>query len=147
MSKKEYQKQYRLNNLERLKDHNKNWLKKNPDYKKNYERMRRKADLIYRLSQYTRNKINRSFKRKMIRKDCKTKDILGCSFSEFKKHLESKFKEGMTWENRSAWHIDHIIPLSSAKNKDEFIRLNHYTNLQPLWAADNMRKHTSLTWK
>jgi hypothetical protein len=56
--------------------------------------------------------------------------------------LENQFVEGMNWENYGSkgWHIDHIIPLSSAKTVDEAISLNHYKNLQPLWAVDNMKK-------
>jgi len=59
-----------------------------------------------------------------------------------KKYLEDKFSEGMTWDNKGfyGWHIDHIIPLSSAKNEEDIIRLSHYTNLQPLWGKDNMKK-------
>ena len=55
-------------------------------------------------------------------------------------HLEKQFAIGMSWENRSEWHIDHIIPLSSAKTEDEVYKLCHYTNLQPLWAEDNLKK-------
>ena len=57
-----------------------------------------------------------------------------------KEHLESQFIDGMGWDNRVEWHIDHIIPLSSAKTEDELYRLCHYTNLQPLWAEDNLKK-------
>jgi len=73
-------------------------------------------------------------------KKSRSYEILGCSFDYFKNHIESKFTDGMTWENRSKWHIDHIIPISSAKTEAEILKLNHYTNLQPLWAADNIRK-------
>jgi hypothetical protein len=67
---------------------------------------------------------------------------LGCSVSELKRHLESKFLPGMTWDNWSirGWHIDHIVPLSSAGTKEELIKLCHYTNLQPLWWKDNISK-------
>lgn len=75
----------------------------------------------------------------------KTKSTLkyiGCSWVELSTHLESKFQLGMTWENygRHGWHVDHIIPLASANSFDELIPLLHYTNLQPLWALDNLRK-------
>lgn len=74
--------------------------------------------------------------------------IIGCSWDEFKAHIESRFYpnpvtgEMMTWENygKNGWEIDHIKPLCSAKNLDELIKLSHYTNLQPLWAIDNVKK-------
>ena len=50
----------------------------------------------------------------------------------------------MTWENKGAWHIDHIIPTCTAKTEEDLIRLNHYTNLQPLWAEENLKKGSKL---
>jgi hypothetical protein len=70
----------------------------------------------------------------------KTFDIVGCTPQELKEHLESQFKDGMSWENRNEWHIDHIIPLCSATTEDELYKLCHYTNLQPLWATENIKK-------
>lgn len=72
-------------------------------------------------------------------------EILGCTFEEFKFHLESKFETWMTWENRGlyngefnhGWDIDHIIPGSTAKNEEDLIKLNHYANLQPLCSKIN----------
>ena len=74
------------------------------------------------------------------RKKSKTADILGCSFEEFKTHIESQFQPRMSWENRHLWQIDHIMPVSMAKTYDEIVRLNHYKNLRPLWALDNQKK-------
>jgi hypothetical protein len=67
---------------------------------------------------------------------------LGCSIEDLKTHLESKFKDGMTWENYGQWHIDHVRPLSSFNLavKQEFKSACHYSNLQPLWAKDNLIK-------
>ena len=67
---------------------------------------------------------------------------VGCSIDKLKKHLESKFTKGMTWENYGAWHIDHIRPCASydLTIEEEIHRCFNYTNLQPLWAADNIRK-------
>ena len=70
----------------------------------------------------------------------KNNNILGCSFEEFKIYIEKKFQSGMTWQNHGEWHLDHVIPLASAKTKDEVIKLCHYTNYQPLWAKDNLKK-------
>lgn len=105
-----------------------------------YQQNRTKTDIVFKLGRNIRVLIRDSFKNKNIKKKTKTEIILGCSIAHFKKHLESQFKEGMSWENRSAWHIDHIIPLALAKNEDQLIKLNHYTNLRPLWAKENLVK-------
>ena len=67
---------------------------------------------------------------------------MGCSPQFLKEYLENQFTEGMSWDNHSqyGWHIDHIIPLSSANTEEEIYNLCHYTNLQPLWAEENLRK-------
>jgi hypothetical protein len=69
-------------------------------------------------------------------------ELLGCPISEFIHYLESKFAPGMTWENRNEWHIDHKRPLRSFDLTDpvQHAAAFHYTNLQPLWALDNLRK-------
>ena len=68
--------------------------------------------------------------------------MLGCSISFLKIFLEAKFKEGMTWENHGEWHIDHIKPCASFNllNDDEQKKCFNYTNLQPLWALENLSK-------
>src|SRR5690606_1090898 len=78
-------------------------------------------------------------------KSSKTEQILGCSFTEFKEHIESQFEDWMTWDNyglyngeeKYGWDIDHITPISSAINENEVVELNHYTNLQPLCSKVN----------
>ena len=77
-----------------------------------------------------------------------TEIIIGISFDELKIYLESKFIEGMTWSNYgfNGWHIDHIIPLSSAENEEEIYKLCHYTNLQPLWAEENLKKGKKINY-
>ena len=85
--------------------------------------------------------ISNSFKRCDTIKSTKTIEILGCSFEEFKIHLESKFDDKMNWDNQgSYWHMDHVIPISSAQTEEEVYRLNHYTNFQPLYWKDNLIK-------
>jgi hypothetical protein len=120
---------------------------KNPDVKRKklkrlriWEKKRRKTNPLFMLKQDISSRIRDSFKYKTFRKKSKTSKILGCSYSFFKAYIEARFQEGMSWQNRSSWHLDHIIPLSTAKTKKELIKLNHYTNLRPLWAIDNMIK-------
>ena len=71
---------------------------------------------------------------------------MGCSIESLISHLESQFKDGMSWDNYGyyGWHIDHIIPLSSVSSEDEVYKLCHYTNLQPLWAEDNLKKSNKI---
>ena len=77
-------------------------------------------------------------------KSRRAEQILGCSYSELAAHLEQQFRSGMTWDNRGEWHIDHIVPLASAQTEEEVLSLCHYTNLQPLWAAENLSKGARL---
>ena len=82
------------------------------------------------------------FKTKNVNINKKIFEIVGCTPNELKIHIESQFKEGMCWENhqQDGWHIDHIIPLSSAKTEEEINGLCHFTNLQPLWSTENYKK-------
>jgi hypothetical protein len=92
-----------------------------------------------------RSSISNILKERKFRKKCKTVDIIGCSFLELKLYLESKFENWMTWENHGkyngdfnyGWDIDHIVPSSMAVDENDLIRLNHYTNLQPLCSKVN----------
>ena len=92
--------------------------------------------LRYMLSNQVRN----SFKRKSWNKTTKTQELLGCTFEEFAAHLQKQFKEGMTLENHGDWHIDHIKPCATATSAEELAALFHFTNLQPLWASENLSK-------
>lgn len=71
-------------------------------------------------------------------------EIVGLDKEEFKSYIQNKFTEGMSWDNYGKWYLDHIIPLCNAKDENEALLLNHYTNLQPLWAEDNLRKNRKL---
>lgn len=69
-------------------------------------------------------------------------ELIGCSIEQLLEHLESQFQDGMTWDNYGEWHIDHIKPCAMfdfTKEEDQR-ECFHYTNLQPLWAEDNLRK-------
>jgi hypothetical protein len=110
-----------------------------------YCKNRRKNDSLYRLKFNYRSRVSRALKAKGLHKKSQsTREMLGCSYEEFKKYLENKFIDGMSWENHGKWHVDHIIPLASAQNKEELEKLFHYTNTQPLWAKDNMKKSNKI---
>jgi len=97
-------------------------------------------DPLYRFQQILRNNIKNSFRRGGFSKTSECRKILGADWDVVKSYFESKFTDGMSWDNQGLWHIDHIIPKSLAKTEEDIIRLNHYTNLQPLWGKDNLDK-------
>lgn len=98
-------------------------------------------DPFYKIRSVLRSRISCFLRRNKIRKTHTSNQYLGADFDTVKLHLEPKFLPEMTWKNHGKiWHIDHIIPLASAKTEEELIKLFHYTNLQPLWARDNWSK-------
>lgn len=124
-----YQRAYRIKNIhnERIRG-------------KLYKRKLLKTNTNARIACNVRNRLYKIVKSK----SCNTKDLLGCSFNELRQHLESMWSPGMSWENysHSGWHIDHIRPLSSfdLTNSKDLKEAMHYSNLQPLWASENMSK-------
>jgi hypothetical protein len=120
--KLEYQRKYAKDNKEKISE-----------YKRIYQRKRRTEDTIFKLKHSISRMIRNSLKNNGFIKYKRSNEILGCSIEELRIILESKFDESMTWENYGIiWDIDHIVPLSTAKTEEDVIRLNHYTNLQPL---------------
>jgi len=137
--------EYRKNNKEKMKisriEYKKNNKEKITNYIRYYSNKRRKESDIVRLTENIRRRINHFFKSKNITKQNKTFEVVGCSPEFLKEHIEKQFTEGMSWGLMGKFiHVDHIIPLSSAKTEEEIYKLCHYTNLQPLWAEDNLRK-------
>jgi hypothetical protein len=131
--KSEYDKEYRL----------KNRIKKN-EYIRNYRKKRRLVDPTFRIIESMRSRLKNFFKSNNIQNYNKTFNIVGCSPQELKEYLEKKFTDEMSWDNYGQWHIDHKIPLSSAISDDEVYKLCHYTNLQPLWSEDNIKKSNKI---
>jgi hypothetical protein len=157
---KEYVKKYEQENKEKIKERTKNWYQKNKEkikqhrkenkeHFKEYMFNRKKTDPLFKFSSNLRSLITCSFKRgkNKYKKNEKTETILGCTIEEFRIYIQSQFKKGMTFENHGKWHLDHIIPLSSATTEEEIIKLNHYTNFQPLWAEDNLSKKDKIIEK
>jgi len=135
---------YYLKNSEYIRNKSKKYTIDNKDkinvYRNNYNKKRKLIDPLFKLRCNIRSLIGCSIRIKGYSKKSKTYQILGCTFEDFKVHLEKQFTKGMNWENQGQWHMDHIYPVSLAKDEEELIKLNHYTNFQPLWAIDNLKK-------
>lgn len=103
--------------------------------------LRKQTDVNFRLRVNLRNRVAAAVKGN-YRAGSAVKD-LGCTVPEFKLYIESKFLNGMTWENYGKWHLDHIIALCKfdLSVRDQFLASAHYTNYQPLWGEDNCRKN------
>jgi hypothetical protein len=115
-------------------------------YYENKIKEKLKTDYVYKFKHNVRGLITGSFKRgkNKYKKNSKTEIILGCTIDEFRIYIQNKFTEGMTLDNHGQWHLDHIIPISIAETEEDVIKLCHYTNFQPLWAADNIRKSNKI---
>ena len=158
---KKYRKEYRLNNKEKQRQYEKKWYLNNKEkvnqkckqwrlnnkkhireYSNKYERERKKRDPNYKLIKNMRTRIWFALKRKYKYKSKSTIKLLGCSVEECWQHLESKFQPGMTKENHGLWHVDHIRPCASFDLTDPEQQkiCFHYTNLEPMWAIDNLKK-------
>ena len=160
---KEYKKNYYQKNKTRLQGKNKKWRKDNHQdlllkkrrynkmfskhrvlYSAIYQQKRRKTDLDFLLRINLSSRTRLAIKNQSTIKTGKTKDLLGLPLNEVRKYIESKFSSGMSWKTYGlrGWHIDHIKPLSlfDLTKEEEQKKAFHYTNLQPLWAFDNLSK-------
>ena len=140
-------KEYVIKNREKQLSYQKEYYIKNKERKNEYERNRRLNDPIFKLTENVRSRLTTYLKTTGITKSKRTFDIVGCSPSELKDHISKQFADGMSWDKMGKEiHIDHIIPLSSAKTEEEIYKLSHYTNIQPLWAEDNLKKGDTLDY-
>lgn len=143
---------YRLLNKDEISNYGKLYQSNNKEIilekKKIYIKKRYENDPLFKLTCVIKGLVYKSLKSKGYTKESKTYQILGCTFEEFKLYIESLFEPWMNWENQGnpkdrilefnkTWDIDHIIPLSSVITEEEIIKLNHYTNLQPLCSKYN----------
>lgn len=143
----EYNKKYYSENREYHLNYKKEYQKKEiyKEYQRRYKKERRKKDSLFNLTCRMRSIINESLRRNKFTKKSNTQKIIGCEFLELKNYIESKWETWMNWENYGSyngnldygWDVDHITPLSSAKNEEELLKLFHYTNLQPLCSKIN----------
>lgn len=107
-----------------------------------YFRLRRKTNIQFALADRLRATMNRALRRQFTRKSARTFDLIGCSPTALRAHIESLFLPGMSWSNRTLWHVDHKLPLASFNLADpaQQRKAFHFSNLQPLWAKDNQSK-------
>lgn len=137
-------KTWREENPERCRELKRRWRKENRERfrktSREYTKNKKETDPLYKLRCNISTLIQNGIRNGGYTKKTKTSEILGCDYETFKSYIENKFKEGMTWGNRSEWHLDHIFPISMATTEEEIVKLNHYTNFQPLWAVENIKK-------
>jgi hypothetical protein len=157
--RKKYMKQYRIDNPNYMKE----WQQSNPDkyyggvrrwrienpekvkiHKYDNVKRRLSKDPKYKLKHNIRRLILSSFTNKGYSKKSHTNKILGIDYEGFYRHIENQFVNGMSWENKGLWELDHKVPLSLGKTEEDIFKLNHYTNLQPLWRKDNQNKSNKI---
>lgn len=139
-NKKEYSRKWRSENPERVREQRIEFFRRNRGYSAEYARARRKSDPVYATMCRVRARVSAAFLNNGFNRNTKTEEIIGCTWLELKEHIERQFVRGMSWNNRGDWHIDHIVPLASAKTEEGIISLCHFTNLRPVWAGENLRK-------
>lgn len=161
---KEYRDQYHLEHKVERNQQAKQWKSRNADlirlysaqykekhkdrlreYSKEYIKEKIKNNPVFAMKNRVRILILNQIRAMGYTKRSRTHEILGCNWEFFKSHIERQFSKGMTWENRSEWHIDHIRPLATASTEDDVMALNHFTNLRPIWAKDNLSKGAQIT--
>ena len=162
--KSAYMKDYYLKNKEKRSTLMKDYYQKNQEkiltQKKNYGGQHKKQIAAQRKGRYISDfqyKLEVSLRARLhvaMKGNYKTGSAvrdLGCTIQELKFYLEGQFQDGMTWENHSleGWHIDHKIPLAffDLTNREQFLQAFHYTNLQPMWAIENLKKGKKLKYE
>lgn len=144
---KAYKKEYDKNNKDKKKKWDKKYRETHRAERNEYSRIRKENDPLFKLKHQVSTLILQSLKKGGYKKDTRTAEIVGCTYEELWAHLKSTWLDnyGKEWQGKP-YHIDHIIPLAIAKNRQDVINLCHYTNLQLLTPEDNMDKKDRLDW-
>lgn len=134
------------------------WKVENPNYFANYWRTRKADDPLFALSLTLRSHFSRLVRALDGSKDQEAlvltlpcgqvetftrAELLGCSLEHFRAHIASLFEEGMTWTNHGEWHYDHKVPLATIgenPTRKQILAVSHWSNFQPMWAAENLSK-------
>jgi hypothetical protein len=103
---------------------------------------RKKIDPGFAISFRLRQRFRKALSAQNAPRAKRTMALIGCSICDFVKHIESQFLPGMSWSNRSLWHIDHIVPIAAfdLTDPEQQMAAFHYSNMRPLWAKENHRK-------
>lgn len=140
----EYNKRYAQQNKDRIKERRRHREANNRPAVRKAKADKYATDPFYWIAVRLRARLREALKSRGIRKNNRTMELIGCTTEHLRQHLERQFRDGMTWENRGyrGWHIDHIIPCAAfdLSNPDHQRQCFHWTNLQPLWEADNKSK-------
>lgn len=133
----------------RAKKYSKNNRQKINKYIKKRNKIKTSTEPLYKLKRNISSLIRNSLKKEGFIKKSKSEEILGCTTEEFKNHIESQFLDWMNWSNHglceeglknNTWNLDHIVPITAAKNEEEVLMLNHWSNFQPLCSFKNIKK-------
>jgi Ribonuclease G/E len=135
---------YRKQIKDKIKRINKRWRQNNKKYYSEYAKIKARNDINFKLKNNLRHRIWLALKG--LNKSKHTENLLGCSIEYLKSYLKKQFKTGMTWDNYGKWHIDHIKGCKDfdLSKKSEQLKCFNYKNLQPLWAEENLVKHSRI---
>lgn len=125
------------------------YCKANPEWRRKFVRewsALKRSNPLHRLIHNHRNRVQAVISRCGLKKTLRTIQYVGCDWPTLKAHLEAKFQPGMTWENYGEWHVDHVVPLASGSTPGELLLLFHFSNLQPLWAKENLSKGAQIPY-
>lgn len=118
------------------------WSQRNKEWVRTYSRIRLKTNPHFAMKVRLCARMYAWFRKSGSRKSIRTRELIGIDYEGFVAHIEALFQPGMSWENRSEWHLDHILPCASfdLTDVDQQKVCFNYKNIQPLWAMDNMKK-------
>lgn len=143
-----YEKQYYIDNKDKIREQHRLWRVNNKDKIRKREKERLLTDPNFKLRRLLKDRTRAAIIKQYGKKSIKTIECLGSSIEVARNHIESKFVDGMSWQNHGKWEIDHIIPCASFDliNIDHQRICFHYTNLQPLWKEENKKKNDKLDY-
>lgn len=144
-TRSEYAKRWNLENPGKQRSYDVKWQSENRSWRRTYQKNKEESDPSFRIHRRLQIRLWSALKKSMAKKSDNTIGLIGCSIGRFMEYLKAHFVEGMSFSNYGTWHIDHIRPCASFDLTDpkQQKQCFNFTNLQPLWAVDNLRKGDS----